>query len=376
VATYPKNEPPHAVQRSRDTIGTIAAALAKAQAQLVNPEAPRISSRIKILDLATGACRCNETTISRWLMGDLSLARDLAVPCNCTLPLRTAVSGVIIVAHNEDTTQLRTALLNEGLSVEEVRGPYTQEQLSYSNSMKCLVNEANAWRIVKSRPQPTIVVEADFVPVRGFGTLPAPIPSSRWDTGVAYLYSIGPEIWDLSMAGVARGHSGGCVALLIPPKVAELLLVFFEEQLLLNPLGKYYPWDTRLGYWLKDRGVESYIPYRHYGEHGGIGNPEHAKAGLGRAHRADALYGPLAFMPMYANGSLLRYWRTRLWARLWGIGRLAFGRFLTWHDYARSDRLRMIRFALGRLVFPNPPRCARHRLRHRGRRCRPTKRGR
>ena len=140
-----------------------------------------------------------------------------------------------------------------------------------------------------------------------------------------------------------------------PPRVAELLLVFFEEELRRDPLGGYSSWDSEIGYWLKDRGIESYIPYRHYGEHGGIGNPEHAKVGLGRAHRADALYGPLAFTPTYAGESIIGYWRTRLWARAWGIGRLTVGHFLAWHDFIRLPKLPMIQFALGRLLFLTPP---------------------
>jgi hypothetical protein len=145
------------------------------------------------------------------------------------------------------------------------------------------------------------------------------------------------------------------VALLIPPKVAELLLVFCREELQRNPRGLYSPFDSQVGYWLKDRGVQSYIPYRHYGEHGGVGNPEHARAGLGRAHRADVLQGRLAFTPLYAAGSALRYWRTRMRARLWGALRLLGGRFLAWHDLVRSDRPPLLRFALGRLFFRTPP---------------------
>jgi hypothetical protein len=272
-------------------------------------------------------------------------------------PLRAAASGVVIVAHKEDTSQLRKTLLTEGFSVEEVRGPYTQEQLSYSFIIRSFVNHANAWKIAKSRRKPTVVVEADFVPVTGFGGLPAPVPSAAWETSLAYLYSVGPQVWDLVSPQVARGHGGGVVALLIPPKVAELLLVFFEEELRVNPLGKYSSWDSRVGYWLNDRGIQSYIPYRHYGEHGGkIGNPEHAKAGLGRAHRADVLCGHMAFAPAYADESLLRYWRIRAWARLWGAGRLASGRFLAWHDFARSNWPQMARFAAGRLLISTPQR--------------------
>ena len=193
-------------------------------------------------------------------------------------------------------------------------------------------------------------VEADFVPVKGIGGLPAPVPADTSSNSLVYLYSVGPQVWDLAGTNVARGHGGGTVALLIPPKVALLLLQFFDEELKANPLGEYSPFDTKIGYWLKDRGVESFIPYRHYGEHGGIGNPEHVAASLVRPHNADVLQGRLAFLPTYARGSVLRFWRTRIRARLWGVLRLLCGRFLGWYDFKRSDRLQMIRFAVGRLL--------------------------
>jgi hypothetical protein len=263
--------------------------------------------------------------------------------------LRAVSSGVVIVAHDEDTALLRKALLAEGFTVDEVRGPYTPEQLKFSAIMRCFVNHANAWRIAANRDQPTIIVEADFVPVRGFGELPAPIPAEKLSNSLAYLYSIGPQVWDLAGRNLARGHGGGAVALLVHPRIASLLLQFFDEQLKANPLGEYSPFDTKIGYWLNERGVDSFIPYRHYGEHGGIGNPEHVTAGLGRPHRADALQGRLSFLPIYANGSASRFWKIRIRARLWGLLRLLCGRFLAWHDFVRSDRLLMIRFAAGRL---------------------------
>jgi len=269
--------------------------------------------------------------------------------------LRLVTSGVIIVAHNEDTTLLREVLVKEGFSVDEVRGPYTQEQLKFSASMRCFVNHANAWRIAVKRNKPTIIVEADFVPVIGFGNLPTPVPLDKFSDSISYLYSVGPQIWDLASASLARGHGGGMVALLIPPRVAALLLQFFDEELQANKLGYYSPFDAKVGYWLKDRGIQSYIPYRHYGEHGGIGNPEHATAGLGRQHQADVLQGKLAFFPIYAKGSRLIFWRTRMRARLWGILRLISGRLIAWHDLARSDRSKMIRFVVGRFFFRNSP---------------------
>jgi len=269
--------------------------------------------------------------------------------------LGSVSSGVVIVAHNEDTTALKSVLRAQGFKVDEVRGPYTPDQLCFSAVMRCLVNHANAWRIAAQRDRPTIVVEADFVPVRAFADLPVSVPPERWSNSLVYLYSVGPQIWDLAGAGVARGHGGSSVALWIPPNVASRLLEFFSEEVAVVTPGEYSPFDTKLGYWLKARGIESYIPYRHYGEHGGIPNPEHALAGLGRPHQADAIQGKLAFLPMYARGSIFRYLKTRVRARMWGILRLVSGRYLAWHDFRRVASWSIIRFAIGRLLLRKPP---------------------
>jgi hypothetical protein len=258
------------------------------------------------------------------------------------------------VAHHEDTSLLSTALCNQGFELDEVRGPYSAQQQRWSSAMRCLANHANAWQLCASRNEPAIVVEADFVPVRNFGDLPLPAPPAKFRNCLPYLYACGPEIWDLD-GPVARGHAGAMVALVIWPEVARLLLEFFDEQVRDNPQGLYCAWDAQLGYWLKQRGVESYLPYRQYGEHGGIGNSEHNGSGLGRSHRADALKNGLEFVPAYARGSQWRFRFVRIQARLWGWLRLATGRLLAWHDFNRSDRAGMLRFALGRLLFrPDP----------------------
>ena len=262
---------------------------------------------------------------------------------------------VVIVAYKEDTTPLNRSLQNEGFTVEEVRGPYTPQQLNYSAAMRCLVNHSNAWRIAATSSLPTIIVEADFVPVQGIGDLPVPLPSENLYSGISYLYACGPQVWDLATPSIARGHAGAMVALLIPPKVAQLLLDFFENEVQINFTGEYSPWDAKIGYWLKEKGIQSYIPYRNYGEHGGIGNPEHRKAGLGRQHQADALQGKLLFKPMYSNNNQLFYYKKRFRARIWGILRLLSGRLIAWHDLQRSGSLQILRFTIGRLLFSQPP---------------------
>jgi hypothetical protein len=81
-------------------------------------------------------------------------------------------------------------------------------------------------------------------------------------------------------------------------------------------------------------------------------NIEHYKNGLSLTHRADVLYGKLAFTPFYVTGrreSQLTFLQTRLQARLKGIARLATGRFLRLPVLKSSSvPLRLLRFAVGR----------------------------
>lgn len=268
--------------------------------------------------------------------------------------LRSGTAGVLIVAHHEQTDELRDAFATEGLEATEVRGPYTPRQLQYSRVMQCLVNHANAWKLAASRALPTIVVEGDFVPVRGFGSMP--MPPLECADGLVYLYACGPQFWDLAAPGWARGHAGGMQALLVTPAIANVLLRFFEMEIAEAKRAEYRPWDTYLGFWLNERSIECFIPYRHYGEHGGMPNPEHAAAGLPRPHRADALAGPLLFRPTYASSVGSGYWRVRAAARCWGVVRLFAGRSLAWRDFVRArSRPAIIRFVAGRLLFSAPP---------------------
>jgi hypothetical protein len=128
-----------------------------------------------------------------------------------------------------------------------------------------------------------------------------------------------------------------------------MLLDFYEAELAANPTGAYTVFDTRMGYWLLERGVQSLVPYRQYGEHGGLGNPEHDQ-GWRAVHRADSLHARLSFYPAYACGSALRLAGVRLWAWLWAWLRLAAGRTLHWRDLRRSPASATLRFAAGRLL--------------------------
>lgn len=261
---------------------------------------------------------------------------------------------VYIVRHNEDVSALYSTLESEGFCVHEVRGPYDPGMVGWSANTLCMVNHRNAWRRIVEGGVLAIVVEADFVPVRGFGNLPLPFDRRQGRDALGYLYAVGPQLWDLE--GGLRGHAGGGVAYAVDARVARLLIRFAEEEILSASPERYMGWDSRLGYWLNREGAQTFLPYRNYGEHGGVSNPEHRQAGLRPHHRADLLAGPLAFLPTYAKGSRLRFWGVRLRGRTWGLLRLLAGRYLSWHDLRRSQRpAQLVRVALGRQFLRRAP---------------------
>jgi hypothetical protein len=91
------------------------------------------------------------------------------------------------------------AISEEGLTFRIFHGPYTEERLKFSAQIRCLINHANAWRYVSNVQQPTIVVEADFVPCRGFSRLPLPF---AWSASCeapkfGWLYSPGSILYGI-----------------------------------------------------------------------------------------------------------------------------------------------------------------------------------
>jgi hypothetical protein len=100
------------------------------------------------------------------------------------------------------------------------------------------------------------------------------------------------------------------VAYVITAKSARLLIAL-AAQVEKDPGPRTYsPWDSGIEYYLRDNGTRNYVPFRNYGEHGGRPNLEHQQNKLSKAHRADVLYGKLAFAPMYAqvNGQI-NHWQ-------------------------------------------------------------------
>ncbi len=243
--------------------------------------------------------------------------------------LKEVVEHVYIVAYKEETKELEKSFLKEGFEYTVIRPKYTKEEKKYSPIIRCLLNHTNAWKRCTEHKGLVIVTEADFVPVVGFADLPIPFDIRYKDTTWGWLYACGPVLYELRKKVFARGHSAAPVATLLGSNVARILLDFATIELENHDPHEYSLWDTYIRmYAQKKRGVISYIPFRHYGEHGGMPNPEHKKAGLTSTHRADVLYGRLHFLPDYAQGSKKRFLVIRAYAKLRGIGRVLLGRYL------------------------------------------------
>ena len=271
--------------------------------------------------------------------------------------LRDWADTVFIIRYREDIGILRDSLEANDFKVVVQEGPYTLEQLSFSPSIQCLVNHASAWAAVVESGKASIIVEPDFVPVRGFRDAQCPMPFALDDPGVgfAWLYACGPILYGFDRHGYPHGHAASVAAYILTPRVATLLIGFFEREMSLESAGAYRPWDSYLGVFLRrEHGVLNYIPKLQLGEHGSDSRVEHKQYGARKNwHQADVLAGSLAFLPIYAHGSAFRLWRYRIRAYTWGWLRLVSGRFYD-PRYINSDTARgrssMAAFAVMRLL--------------------------
>jgi hypothetical protein len=265
---------------------------------------------------------------------------------NNPIPLRQAIGQTYIIAYRENTDRLAQFLVAEQLKVEICRQAPDPEFADYSPSYRCLLNHQSAWEKIAQATQPGLIIEADFAPVKKFGQLPLPYPSNAHNTGMAWLYACAAQIYTVTDQGHAPGFSVANVAYIVTPAAAQALLNFITDRQL-DPT-QYSSWDSELEEFLRHQHFINYVPFRNYGEHGGIPNPEHRQHGLSSFHRADTLYDQLAFMPLYAN-SPWQYYQARLQARLKGIARLLTGRFLRPKIMRESSSpFRLLRFAITR----------------------------
>jgi hypothetical protein len=270
--------------------------------------------------------------------------------------LKDVVEKVYIVAYRENTEKLEFALRKEGFSVAVVRPNYTMKELTYSQSTRVLINHLNAWRCCANHQGLTIIVEADFVPCKRMGESPLPFDITMMHHAWGWLYAVGPTIYELikyQKKIYARGHAAGAVAIILGPEAAKIFVEFGERELFEKDPFSYSVWDTYIRMYAQQRGIYGFIAYRNYGEHGGVPNPEHKKAGLPSTNRSEVMMSALCFMPEYANNNILKYMMIRIYAKLRGVGRLLFFRFLeisTLRKATYSERYQLIKYAVVRLI--------------------------
>lgn len=277
--------------------------------------------------------------------------------------LNQAVGATYIIAYKENTQRLEAVLNAEGLMCEVLRQVWKPGYETYARIYLAMLNHWSAWERIAQSDQITLVVEADFVPVQGIGRLPLPFDPTHTDVGMAWLYACAPQIYTVSPQGHAEGFSTSMVAYLITPAAAQALVEMGQAIAQSDQAGTYINWDSGIEEFLRKKGFRNFVPFRNYGEHGGRPNPEHRQHGLSRMHRADVLYGRLAFVPYYAfdgdnapplmeSATLshhIRYGLARLYARAKGLGRLLLGKFVRWQICRESSVPgRLLGFAFGR----------------------------
>lgn len=267
--------------------------------------------------------------------------------------LRQAIDLTFVIAYQEDTTLLESMFMREKLPYEVLRQVEGEIPSDFSRSYGCLMNHCKAWRKIVAAGKAALIIEADFVPVKGFADLPMPCDVMDSRTGVAWLYTCASQLYSVTADGFAEGFSVSTVAYIVTPNGAVGLLALAEKIRLNYGERSYSAWDSEVESFLRSRSLVCYIPFRNYGEHGGIPNPEHAQnrdrwKHFSNCHRADRLYGELAFLPPYARN----HWelrQVRLYARVKGLGRLFLGKFLRWNVMRGSSfPLRLLGFAVRR----------------------------
>jgi hypothetical protein len=267
--------------------------------------------------------------------------------------LRDAIDRTFVIAYREDTTTLESVLKRERLTYEVLRQGEGEIPATFSRSYACLTNHCKAWHKVIASGKAALVVEADFVPVSGLADLPMLCDVTDSRTAVAWLYTCAAQLYSVTAAGFAEGFSVSTVAYVVTPNAAIALLDLAEAIRLEYGECRYSPWDSKIEGFLRSRSLRCYIPFRNYGEHGGVPNPEHVQnrdrwKQLSSCHRADRLYGELAFLPAYAS-NVWEFRQARLYAWVKGLGRLFLGKFLRWKVVRRSSvPFRLVGFALRR----------------------------
>jgi hypothetical protein len=249
---------------------------------------------------------------------------------------------VYIIAHKEDTRKLESFFQNRGFAVRVFRRAYTAEEQGLPSQVRCLLNHQDAWQAIADSGRAGIVVEADFVPVRSFAEAESPFDPDISPVAIGWLYAGGPVIYGFDQRGYAIGSSSTAVALLIMPKAASALAQFAAKEMT-DYRSEILLWDTYFCHHLRGlMNVPTYIPFKQLGDHGGIPNPDHNLHMARGWHQGDILLDRLAFMPLYAKGSLIRFLAIRSRAVLRGALRVFTGRFIEVPAFRSSRQKRLI----------------------------------
>jgi len=272
--------------------------------------------------------------------------------CEASVRIRDVVNKIFVVAHTEDTARLQDFFKAEGFECDVVRSVPEEEPDSLTSVLKTLVGHRRVWYRCRELKEFVIVVEADFVPVVGFGAQRMPFNVNAKDY-FGWLYCGGATLYEFDTDGLALGHSSGMVACLFWSEVAHALIEFADRELAQAKPGEYRIWDSYIGIYLRhEKGIRNALPFRNYGEHGGIARQEHTANSIRAWHQADRLIAPLAYLPQYAGGSRVKYRVIRLRAWLRSVYRLALGRYLPFGYAFRSKNFRrLLSFALRRLLW-------------------------
>lgn len=267
-------------------------------------------------------------------------------------PLSESIGEALIIAYKEDTQRLESCLTAQGFACSVIRQQHQAKYKDFSPSYLCLLNHCEAWKVASAAEQPTLIVEADFVPVKNLGKLPVPFDLEWPNVGLAWLYTCAPQIYTVTETDHAIGFSTSMVAYIITPLAAQKLQTLVQQITKHPGPTQYSSWDSSIEEFLRKQKLDCFVPWRNYGEHGGRPNGEHKKAGLSAAHRADVLYGSLAFDPVFVETCSipkLRLFLARLKARAKGLARLVCGKYLRWKVLTESSTpLRLCKFAAGR----------------------------
>ncbi len=245
--------------------------------------------------------------------------------------LKSVIGRSYILTYKDDASALEGSLRDENLNPQVLRASYDKTQLKYTRAVRTFMNHHDAWTRALQHDDYTLICESDFVPCVGIGWLPTFWPLQN-PLAWGYLYQGSPRLFALvGDEGFLRGHTAPLVSYVINKSVAEILIRFYHQEMAAHDPTTYWTFDSHLQWYAMGQGAEAYIPFSHYGEHGGLPNCEHAELGkVPRAgiHRADNLARPLRFMPAYAKGSLLKYMAERCKSRGFGWARLFSGRWI------------------------------------------------